>query len=863
MANISITTDTFKPAESTTVLQNVELTTLEEFVHGREENFETAPWLCVLVRDEKRFYPLRNEWKTTRIEKDDTIHFLPHVGDPVSIVLAIIVIVAVVFVLMSMPTMADPMTTPDPVSSIDGRRNKARLNSPIEDAYGRNKLWVSYISQPYTRFTGNNKQILHQHLTLGHGEFDIEDVLLEDTPADNFPEVEYWVDDISQFDNNVSVAQEVQNLELLGTNYDDYEGYIGPFAVNPPNTTIEHVEIDYVLPNGGYYMDDDDGEMNSVDIHVVWEAREIDREGRPVDANDWEKVYTFRQSLRTNQTIRKTVDRKLSRAARWEVRCKRKDESFKDTTGTDGITWAGLRGYRGNMAQPTGLTTLSLKTKATTNSVSNKINVLATRKIPVWDGVAWSAPVASRNPIWIMVNILKSDWGGQMPDDQLDLVELKETADLADAAGETFDWVFDTKTTVWEAVKLCCQVCRSSPLLRGSRVSAIRDVASSVPVMLFNSNNIHHDSLKIQRQVYNLDGKDGLEATYLDHLTWKDETVTALLPGQAGINTKSTTLRGITNRAQAVKTANYIWGSEFYNREVVTFKTTHAGFSATYQDLIKVESDVPDWGQGGEVDAITGGDTITLTEKPSFVFGQDHNISLRTKTGGFYGPFLCEPVTGEGNEYKVFLTGGTLDETNIPIADGHEKPAYIFGPVSNDGKLCRIVKVANAGQDDIEITAVVENYGRFNNDNVPPPVITYPPLTARNSVNGVVSGTIVDVFMQNGIQPRVEVAVVMEPGDTTNIDWYYSNDGFNWTFYGYGSSNPMQVLLPDDNQTWFIKAVNKEVIDAVWVESNQDLVITYTQAGWIELIDDSGDDNVLTTENELYAIPLRTDEINP
>ena len=882
MAIISITRDTFNPTETTEVVREDNVISMNDWIEKRHENFLTDPWLCVLRRDGKNYYPLRSEWKDVRFKEDDNIHFLPHVGDPVSIIIAIIVVVVVVvFLFLSIPAMQDPLSQPSPVSSIDGRKNKARLNSPIEDAYGRNKLWATYISQPYVRFEGNNKQTLYQVLTLGQGDFDIESVLLEDTPADNFVEVEYTYNDVEVFDNNVSVCQEAVDINLLGTNEEDYPSYIGPFAVNPPNTVCQYLEIDYSFPNG-CYTTNDEGDLKSLGVDVLWEAREIDREGNPITANEWYRVFKLSSSYSTNQPIRTTVGTNMPRNGRWEVRCLRNDEAELSIKGNDKITWNYVKGYRGNYPQP-AIGTISIKTRASTNTVSNKINVLATRKLPVWDGAAWLAPAANRNPIWAMVNILKSKWGGDLTDAELDLAELKIAADLADANNETFDWVFDIKTTVWEAIKLCCQCCRSTPILRGTKISAIRDTASSVPVMLFNSNNIVENSLKISRQIYNLDGHDGLRATYFDHQTWKDETVTALLEAQQGLNPKTSQLRGITNRDQAIKTANYIWASEFHNREIVEFKTNHAGFSATYNDLIKVETDIMKWGQGGEVLEITGGGIITLSARPEFFVGATHNINFRTKTGGFYGPFEVQPVAGE--EYQVQIVGGTVDETDLPISDEHEKPAYIFGPLEDDGKLCRITKVANGGLDEITITALTENYGRFINDGVSAPPIVYPPVVVkcvtvpseniriisynRAPYGGTSWGVGFKIYPADGITNDAADYSYSTDGGQTFTPWVYASSGiFSVTFnyYVYGSPDPITFeALTNSNTiasyneglakeaTFIVKARAREVCNSEWVFADYDLVkqLGGLEQGWIELTTEENDTDL---GNELLGI---------
>jgi hypothetical protein len=225
--------------------------------------------------------------------------------------------------------------------------------------------------------------------------------------------------------------------------------------------------------------------------------------------------------------------------------------------------------------------------------------------------------------------------------------------------------------------------------------------------------------------VFDLDGFDGLDVQYYDHETWRDETVLAKLPAQSGNNPRKFEMRGVTSRTKAIVLGQYLWASEFYNRETIDFATTHAGFISTYGDLVKVHTDILRWGQGGEVLEIEFSHTLTLSEPPVFTTG-DHQITLRTKTGGVYGPFLVEAVPGE--DHQVKLISGILDETDIPTGDTIENPHYVFGKTDDDGQLCRIIKMAPQGLDNIKITAVVENPERFSYDGTVPPPIEYPDL---------------------------------------------------------------------------------------------------------------------------------------
>ena len=823
MALITITKDPIDPHNSTKCLRYERSNTIKQCADELLGDWEIEPWFCVLIRDGNKYYPLRDEWEKEKIQDNDQIHFLPYVGEPVSIILAIIIIVLVIAVLFLVQSnIADPPESGDPVFSIDGKSNKNRLGQPIEDCFGRNKIWCSYAGSPYVEYYGDNQQRLFQWFVLGHGRHHIEDFLLEDTSITNAPSPSStgtWVDfpndefnvkvgnqtlGLSGF-NNVCTCYQVSQIEMIGTNQSGYTTWVGPFAINPPDTEIQLIALDITMPNGCYSVDPESGETESVGVHLRFDIREINNEGEAIGS--WSTLYNWNKRFATAQPIRKTIKVNAPSPARWQIRCSRRDEAFTSTNGTDIVYWDGVKGYRGNITPRKwtyqdweGMIDFSVRTRAAQNTQANKFQVLAERELFQWDDTfnTWTSGV-TRNPIWAMVEILRRPWGGNLSDEELDLDGLKLCADQADEAGETFDWVFNQSMTVWEACKVCCSVCRSTPIMKGAKVSAVRDVPQYVPVALFNSESIHQNSFKIQRRVWNNDAHDGLKAEYLDQSTWRNETVLATLGTQQGYNPKTTKLRGVTNRDQALKLANYLWASEHYNREIVKFKTTQSAIALTYGDLIKVQTDIASWGQSGQVEEIINGNTFVLSEPIEWTNGSTHNLTFRDKLGGIYGPFEVEPYVSnpeeEADNYKCQLVAaGVVDETLIPISDDHIKPIYIFGVANEDGILCKINKITYEGVDEISIEAVVENYGRFQFDNVTAPPITYPtllPIPTPPFVNNVILTGYTDATR------TVAFSWDASTNPTANsYEYGYSYDGVTWTNTGTTTGVNGSISLP-------------------------------------------------------------------
>lgn len=83
---------------------------------------------------------------------------------------------------------------PDPIYSISGAQNAARLGEPVPVLYGEMTTVPDYASQPYAFFL-NNDQYLDQLLVIGQGEYDVADVMVGETPVSALGSgaVQYWV----------------------------------------------------------------------------------------------------------------------------------------------------------------------------------------------------------------------------------------------------------------------------------------------------------------------------------------------------------------------------------------------------------------------------------------------------------------------------------------------------------------------------------------------------------------------------------------------------------------------------------------------------------------------------------------------
>ena len=70
--------------------------------------------------------------------------------------------------------------------------NEARLGNPIPVIYGRHLIYPDFASQPHYRYI-NDEQYVYQLHCIGQGEYDIEQIRIEDTPISSFSEITYQI----------------------------------------------------------------------------------------------------------------------------------------------------------------------------------------------------------------------------------------------------------------------------------------------------------------------------------------------------------------------------------------------------------------------------------------------------------------------------------------------------------------------------------------------------------------------------------------------------------------------------------------------------------------------------------------------
>jgi hypothetical protein len=662
-----------------------------------------VPTICI-VGDKPL---LRKEWGSYVPEDSEVVSFVAVTGADwvIYVIISLVVSIAVSLLMVVTPPKMGAIPEPDPVFTLRGQTNKVKLGDPIEDHYGRVRIFPSYAAISYNKYI-NNEQYLYSLFCLGQGEFEIENVFVEDTNINNFDDAEYVIygpgETVDLFRDNVETSNEVAGIEMFGPNEPEYDSWIGPFAAGGPQSSSDIIEVDVVIPQGLSFSNDKGG-LDSRTVTASFQYRQIDQNGAPV--GNWLVLSEFSKTLRTVTPQRYTLT-KVVASGRYEVRARRTNDKDTNFRSQNTIKWESLRAFLPNVGNYGDVTLLAIRARASNNfndSSRSQINLFATRKLPIWNGVQWSNPVATRSAVWAMANIFRSIYGGNITEDKFfDLDDFLLKDQQLNAEGRTFDWTFDTRGTVWEDAAMVCRAVRGRPLLRGSIITIALERSKTIPTAVFGPNNIVSGSLEWDIKIYNQNEYDGIEAEYVDPITWKSEVLVCALPDSGADYLEPMKFPGITNRDIAFREGMYEESKRRYNRENVTFSTGLEGHIPTWGDLILVQHDLPKWGQGGRLLALQGL-VLQLDSEVTFTTGEVHQVVLKDKTGAASGPHIVTEVLGD--PYKVQLQS-SIDLSVFDFSETHERPIFAFGVQNLEGKLLTVLDVSTNGEEEISITGV-------------------------------------------------------------------------------------------------------------------------------------------------------------
>lgn len=690
-----------------------------------------------------------------------------------------------------------------PTHTLSAQGNMARLQEAIPVLYGRHMIFPDFAAQPYTE-TDSNNTYLYQLFCVGQGELDIERIRIEETPIENFAEVSWEVvrpgDLVTLFPDNVVTSSIVQGLELKGSN-EDGAGWMGPYVTNPAGTRANVIGIDISLSQGLYYANDEGG-LDGATVSWRIEARPINDAGAP--AGEWTLLGKERWGEATATPQIKSFRYGVP-DGRFEVRAMRVGTKNLDQRCANTVSWAGLRAYLPSTQSYGNVTLLAVAMRATNNlnqSTSRRINVIATRKLPVWDPVAgWSLDVrATRNPAWALADMLRSRvYGRGMLDTAYNLPELYRLAQVWEQRRDYYDDVIDTTMTLWDALSRAARVGRAVPMYYAGLIDFVRNEPRSIPRAMFTPDNIVDGSFSINYSFIEHDSPDHVVIEYVDSETWQPAEVACVLPGGTQERPARVQLPGVSNRDQAWREGMSMAAANRDQRIVPSLQTELDGHIPNFLDLVTVVHDTPKWGLSGFV---TAWDPATrrlqVSEPLEWYQGQQHYISLRQRDGAPRGPFR---VTAGRDELECVLVSPPAD---LYVSEGEiEEPTlYAFGPGERTGlkALVRRAVPDESGHVTLELVNYADSVhsAELGGEVPPPPPASLLPLTPDAPI-------VAEVTVYATANPGEQIASCTPARGATTYEFEASQDqGQSWTRLGADTIPSLTIRLTIG--PWWVRA---------------------------------------------------------
>jgi predicted phage tail protein len=684
-------------------------------------------------------------------------------------------------------------TTTSPTYGLQSSGNTARLLESIPVWYGRMKGTPDLASQPYTEYQ-SNEQYLYELFCITQGEIEIESILIGDTPLANFSEIDYEIvgpnKPVTLFPDNVVTSSDVSGIELQAPN--DSGDWVGPFTANPAGTTANYIGLDLTLPSGLFYANDD-GSLGAIAMTFEAQARQIDDSGNALD--DWFDLDLRELRMATSQPQQMSYRYSVT-SARYEVRMRRTTDLNTDSRAQNRVQWGGMRAYLPSERYYGDCTLLALRARATNNlnsSTAHDVNVIGTRLLPVWDGVAWSDPQPTKSIAWAFCDACRNaTYGAGLADRRVDLETLIELDAVWAARGDEFNGVFDTKGTFWDALTTIAAVGRAVPMYYASVVSIVRDEAKTVRTAFFTPDNILPGSLSIDYAFYAADTPDHVIVQYMDEDTWSWQEVACIPAGSPALTPSTVKIVGVTKRLQAWQIGIYRAYANRDQRKQVSLSTELEGFIPRYGDLVGVSHDLPQWGISGTVDGEIDG-VVMVDQQLEWTAGAQHYVYFMRPNGSPTAALrVAQPDVDDGLSMK--LIDALPDDFYFRDGFSSEATRFAFGPsVDQAMQNVRLISVTPSDTNQVDlvfVNAADSPYLAETTESPPGPV-------SPSTLPGVIHAPIIT---EVAVDPRItpgyaSITAAVAQGAITYEFQSSANNGQSWTTLGQISQNTMTVQI--------------------------------------------------------------------
>lgn len=664
----------------------------------------------------------------------------------------------------------------------------ARPGAPIPVQFGRHIHQLDDISPPFVRFI-DNAQIVYQLLCLGMGEHALEEVRLGDVTVwkdgaatGTLPGIEIEHirsgEAVTLMDEAVWTQGDVTGLAL------EPQATIGWHAAVPAGRSAVAVEVDIAFQQLVTIDTNGNNQSRSVDIRV--EAQMIDDDdtalGDPVELELLSFTGATRSALRSSHKW-------FVPEGRWRLRLTRLTAEGGNQT-FDTAIWAGLKGIfpAGRIYQ--GMELLAVRAEvgeAFAAQSARQVRAVKTRKLPVWDGVAWSAPQPTREIAWAVAEIARMH--GRL--DDLDMAELMALHDIWVARGDRFDTVFDQSLSFWEALQTALRAGRAQPDQLGRRIRIWRDAPQPIPRQLFCERNIRRGSLSIRPRLPVSARPERLVAQFMDARTWRPaEIAVGAITGRE----RRERYFGITDHDHLLREV----GHDF---RAARFRSVTVAFEAELENRLLRRGDPVVLSHRELTEGVAVG--LEAWEGLDITLGQEIDtgpgtapllMRLSAPDGTVIGPVAVQPALGGARADRITVS---QDEMDRIIADHGTDPRDW---VARDHRRDEPVRAVIGAGAEATMRLLVVEVGEERDGYAPVTCVDDDPrahdlpVAASGGLDGVIFAFAFEVIATPQGDEVTILTAILNPEAGMAVVFEYSTDGGTfWQPLGTGS---VTTLMP-------------------------------------------------------------------
>lgn len=221
------------------------------------------------------------------------------------------------------------------------------------------------------------------------------------------------------------------------------------------------------------------------------------------------------------------------------------------------------------------------------------------------DTETWTVE-ATNNPAWIVYDMLTNQrYGAGLPESRIDLRKFREWASHCEQFNLTFDGVFDTSLSLWDALQYVLRCGHAQIVNSGTRYTVAIERAQPA-TMMFSVANMVENTFQID-WLPQTDRANEIDVSYFDALDgYKQHTLKVVdqeaQANGAPIRNASVSLFGVTNIQRAYNEGLLQLALNRYILQTVTFDAAIEAIACTVGDVIYVQHDMPQWGFAGRLE---------------------------------------------------------------------------------------------------------------------------------------------------------------------------------------------------------------------------------------------------------------------